>query len=250
MSYLFFQTLVGAWPLDAERAVEYMLKAAREAKQETTWTDPNAEYEDRLRAFVSAALDSDRFKASILDFVQQVDRDALPRSLAQTLLKLTAPGVPDIYRGCEVMAYTLVDPDNRRPVDYECLRDLLHKTQSLEPGQVTQSDDANLKKLWLTWTALSARSRHAEAFEGGYRPLRAEGPASDAVVAYVRGDSVCVVALRWSPQRTQGLHETFVSLPDGRWHDAITGCEISGRLAMSALPEAMPMALLEKQSDP
>jgi (1->4)-alpha-D-glucan 1-alpha-D-glucosylmutase len=248
-TYLFFQTMIGAWPLDVDRATEYMLKAAREAKRETSWLDPDAEYENRLRAFVHGALENAAFVASVEDYVRDIDRDAAPRSLAQTLIKLTAPGVPDIYQGCEVMSYTLVDPDNRRPVDYERLRALLREAQSLPSGNVVEVDDADLKKLWLTWTTLSVRTRNPEAFAGSYRDLFADGPASDAVVAYLRADSVCVVALRWSPGSTKGLENTALTLPEGRWRDAISGCEMRGRLAMSSLPRRMPLALLEKLSE-
>ena len=125
--YLLYQILVGAWPIDVERATAYMLKATREAKAHTAWTEPNEAYEEALKNFVIAGILKDRehFVADWKKFVKPLIEPGRVNSLSQALIKLTAPGVPDIYQGNELWDMSLVDPDNRRPVDYEGRRKLL-----------------------------------------------------------------------------------------------------------------------------
>ena len=116
--YLFYQTLVGAWPLPEERAQAYMEKASHEAKEYTGWTRPNPAYERALKKFVAETLRDAEFTREVAGFVTRISEAAAVNSLAQTLIKLTAPGVPDIYQGCELWDWSLVDPDNRQPVDF------------------------------------------------------------------------------------------------------------------------------------
>jgi (1->4)-alpha-D-glucan 1-alpha-D-glucosylmutase len=117
-TYLLWQTLVGAWPLSADRAVDYLRKAMREAARVTTWTDPNPDYEAASEAFVRAVLADEELNADIAEFVTDLDRPARAVSLGAKLVQLTMPGVPDVYQGGELALYTLVDPDNRAPVDF------------------------------------------------------------------------------------------------------------------------------------
>jgi (1->4)-alpha-D-glucan 1-alpha-D-glucosylmutase len=117
--YLLYQTLVGAWPLEVDRALTYMEKAIREAKVHTSWTHMNPDYEEAVRGFVTDVLSDPEFTSDLAAFVAPLVQPGRVNALAQTLLKLTAPGVPDLYQGTEVWNLSLVDPDNRRPVDYD-----------------------------------------------------------------------------------------------------------------------------------
>ncbi|MGH7607537.1 MAG: malto-oligosyltrehalose synthase, partial [Gemmatimonadales bacterium] len=147
--YVFYQTVAGAWPLDVERARAYMEKAAREAKTHTSWTAPQPEYEAALRRFVEGALADAEFSAAVDAFVRTIRDAGRVVSLAQTLLKLTAPGIPDIYEGTELWSLSLVDPDNRRPVDYALRRRLLEDAAAATAEQVCARADEGLPKLWL-----------------------------------------------------------------------------------------------------
>ncbi|MHC5537276.1 malto-oligosyltrehalose synthase, partial [Singulisphaera rosea] len=146
--YLLYQTLVGAWPIDVPRLTEYMLKAVREAKAETSWNDPVPEYEDALKDFVAALLGDAGFVADLERFVVGLVEPGRVNSLAQVLIKLTAPGVPDIYQGNELWDLSLVDPDNRRPVDYGIRRELLASLKSATAEQIMARSDEGLPKLW------------------------------------------------------------------------------------------------------
>ena len=196
--YLLYQTLVGAWPLEidtpehpglaefTERIVAYMIKASREAKVRTSWTAPDQEYEAGLERFVRRILDPQEGRAFLADLLAFQPRIALigaVNGLAQTLLKLTAPGVPDTYQGCELWDLSLVDPDNRRPVDFELRR--AFSSKRADAGALLASwRDGRIKQHVVART-LALRRRHPELFETGhYEPLEAEGALADRVVAF------------------------------------------------------------------
>jgi (1->4)-alpha-D-glucan 1-alpha-D-glucosylmutase len=202
-----FQTLVGAWPIDAERLCAYMEKALREAKRHTTWVDVDAAWEGRVMAYCRGVLELVPFRAAFDPFAERVAALGELHALRQTALKLTMPGVPDIYQGDECQALSLVDPDNRRPVDWERRRALLDQ---LREGAAPMTPDA--RKLFLVRELLALRARRPDAFAGSYAPLDA-GP--DAV-AFVRGDDV-VVAM---PVREGGLDTDALPLPRGSWRPA------------------------------
>ena len=204
--YVFYQTVLGAWPWgmetpDAEfveRIDAFMLKAVREAQVHTTWINPDEAYEAALREFVRAALDTSRpnpFLEDIATLRETIDHTGAINALAQQLLKLTAPGVPDIYQGTEVWDQSLVDPDNRRPVDYRQRARLLRGLQRRRPGRRLAADLLETKadgrvKLYLTSRALACREAHPDLFaRGDYIPLTAEGTAADHVVAFARRDA-------------------------------------------------------------
>jgi (1->4)-alpha-D-glucan 1-alpha-D-glucosylmutase len=249
--YLFYQTLVGAWPITTERVVEYMRKAAREAKRRTSWIDPNAEYEARLLGFVEAAMSDRAFLDELEAFVAPLIEPGRVNSLVQTLLKLTAPGVPDIYQGCELWDLSLVDPDNRRPVDYAARRDLLAQATQLPPAAIWRHHaDSGLPKLWLIRQALHLRKRRPELFgpAGDFRPLAVRGPASGHVIAYVRGAGAVALA----PRLVLGLRnrwaDTVVNLPPGRWFNDLTAESMSGGpTSIANLLRHFPVALLSNE---
>src|SRR5579883_1115531 len=173
IEYFLYQTLVGTWPISLERLRDYMRKAAREAKEHTAWIEPNEEYEEALEKFVAAVIQDGGFIARLEAFIAGLAPAALANSAAVTLLKLTAPGVPDIYQGSELWDLNLVDPDNRRPVDYGLRRRLLRELDGLGAEQIVARAGEGLPKLWIIREALRVRKSHPECFgaEAGYRPL-------------------------------------------------------------------------------
>jgi len=176
--YLVYQTLVGAWPIERERLDAYLEKALREGKVTSNWLDPDEEHEARVQEFAARAAEVMRGDL----FLERVAALGRRISLAQLLLKLTSPGVPDVYQGDELEALALVDPDNRRPVDWEARRRALDAILSGAPP------DGQNAKLYVTWRALSLRARHGQAFGGAYEPL----DLGDGVCAFVRGGEVLV----------------------------------------------------------
>jgi (1->4)-alpha-D-glucan 1-alpha-D-glucosylmutase len=263
--YLLYQTLVGAWPLESltetsdskdwtdfsERIESYMLKALREAKQNTSWVNRNEEYEKAVSSFVKALLDPDpenQFLKDFLPFHRRIARIGLWNSLSQTLLKLTCPGVPDIYQGNELWDFSLVDPDNRRPVDYirrrqilESIRESGDNSAPFPVARFLESPEDGRMKLHLTQRTLLFRQQHFKLFEDGeYLPLAVSGTKADHVVAFVRrlgADSLLVVTPRlvaglvndgdYPPLGAHVWGDTRISLPYGaslkKYRNVLTG---------------------------
>jgi (1->4)-alpha-D-glucan 1-alpha-D-glucosylmutase len=206
--YTIWQTVLGAWPIDADRLCAYMEKAMRERKLRTSWVEPDAAHEERVFAYCRALLELVPFREALDPFAARVAALGELHALRQTALRLTVPGVPDIYQGDELVALSLVDPDNRRPVDWERRAHLLAE---LCDGAAPMSADA--RKLFLIRALLALRARRPGAFDGGaYTPLDA-GP--DAV-AFLRGEEVAVAL----PIREGGLDLDLLALPDGAWEPA------------------------------
>jgi (1->4)-alpha-D-glucan 1-alpha-D-glucosylmutase len=207
--YLIYQTLVGAWPIEPERLEAYLEKALREAKRNTSWVEQDHDWEARVQRFAVALLDHEPFLAAFEPFCERVIEEGRRSALGQLLLKLTSPGVPDIYQGDELEALNLVDPDNRRPVDWAARRAAL---DALRGGAAPA---AETMKLHVIRTALELRSRRPAAFAGGYEPL----PAGAGVCAFLRGGDVLVVV----PVRD--WDETSIAGVAGRWRDVLGGDE-------------------------
>src|SRR5688572_21246561 len=165
--YLIFQTLVGAWPIEVERLEAYLEKALREAKRNTNWIEPDERHEQAVKAFCRALYEHRPFLSDFEPFAAEVARAGDRAALAQLLLKLTVPGVPDIYQGDELLALSLVDPDNRRRVDWARRREVL---DAVRRGAAPTDET---RKLWLIVRALTLRASRPEAFSGGYTPLAA-----------------------------------------------------------------------------
>jgi (1->4)-alpha-D-glucan 1-alpha-D-glucosylmutase len=226
--YLIYQTLVGALPFGlneksgkneseafSSRIEAYMLKAIREAKRNTSWVNPNMDYEDAVASFVKSLLDpgpKNRFLADFLPFQRQVARLGMWNSLAQTLLKLTCPGVPDTYQGNEVWDFSLVDPDNRRPVDYKIRQQAFqslrqqHGVSELEiVRRLLESPEDGRIKLHLIWKTLCFRQQHVDLFQqGDYLVLGVAGAKADRVLAFARKyqDSTALIIV---PRLVAGL---------------------------------------------
>lgn len=219
--YHFYQTLAGVWPLKnpdrseherlTERVLAYIRKALREAKINSSWINPNEPYEKAVEAFIRGVLApsaENAFLREFTEFVETIKTAGMWNSLSQTLLKITSPGVPDFYQGTEVWDFSLVDPDNRRPVDYRCRREALNGLRHLQPfdegrliEQLMENPSHGLAKLFVTSRALCFRKSNPELFaNGSYVPLRAAGERQNHVISFARilgGRSVIVVAARF-----------------------------------------------------
>jgi len=277
--YLMWQTLVGTWPIDDDRLVSYLRKAMREAKLSTSWTDPDSGYEASVISFARRATADSEVAGRIAAFVAWIAPDAAVNSLSAKLVQLTMPGVPDVYQGCELTGLALVDPDNRRPVDYERRQSMLSgplppSGAVLVPGAVPLSGAAggeagldgppgsepagvvslDAAKLLITSRALRLRREHPDWFTGDYQPISARGQAAQHLVAFCRSGQVITVATRLPRglRRSGGWRDSSLAMPAGRWRDVLAGthCPVtSGRMMLADLMESdrrgrLPVALL------
>jgi (1->4)-alpha-D-glucan 1-alpha-D-glucosylmutase len=240
--YLLYQTLVGAWPIGdqasnlpqtfAKRICEYMLKAVREAKEKTSWANQNKEYEDAVTKFVNGVLGSVEFREDFVPFQRKISHFGMVNSLSQTLIKLTAPGVPDIYQGNELWEFNLVDPDNRRAVDYELRRRVLAEfTETCDGGcdeqaafareLATNTNDGRIKA-YLIWKILNLRKQQPELFSlGEYVPLEIAGERAKHLIAFARSreaQTLIMVTPRLGAQLLGG--ETRMPCGGQVWQDS------------------------------
>jgi (1->4)-alpha-D-glucan 1-alpha-D-glucosylmutase len=249
--YLYYQTLIGAWPLSIERAQAYMLKAVREAKQQTTWVANNKEFEDALSMFIEYTLNYAPFVKELQQFVGRILDAGRVNSLAQTLLKYTVPGVPDLYQGTELWDLSLVDPDNRRPVDYALRQRLLRELKQMNgegvAARVLIRAEEGLPKMWTIHKALQLRRERPEWFgaEAEYVPIEVDGAKHDHVIAYLRGDAVATIVPRLVLMLGGAWRDTVVMLPEGRWRNRLTGVNVEGgTISVKSLLKDFPVALL------
>jgi len=240
--YLLYQTLVGCWPIASDRLQEYALKAARESKEHTSWTSPDEEFESSLTQFVEGMMSDGEFLTAAASFIEPLIPQGRVLSLAQMLIHLTAPGVPDIYQGDEVWNLTLVDPDNRRPVDFGCRRRRLAQLENADLSQIVSSADEGLPKLFVIANALKLRPGL-----GHYAPLAVAGQNGDRAIAFARGEVAVVAPLSPVPHAEWG--DTSVVFPSIGWKNVLTGERISDSQALlSTLFEKFPVALLVRDS--
>jgi (1->4)-alpha-D-glucan 1-alpha-D-glucosylmutase len=235
-----WQNLFGVWPEDGgadatlrERLHSYAGKAIREAGLRTSWTQPDRDFEKSVHDWLDAVLDGPT-AAELSGLVAQLLPHAHNDALGQKMLALTVPGVPDIYQGTELWEDSLVDPDNRRAVDFNALRSALQRGEH--------------PKLRVARAALVARRDRPRTFlTGGYRPMLAAGPAADHLLAFLRGDDVLVAVTRWSVRLSEtGWGATTITLPQGTWVDRITGRRHEGTAAATELFADLPVTLLER----
>lgn len=271
--YLFYQNVLGAWPLDgnfdafADRLVDYMMKAIREAKRYTSWTNQNTEYEEGVEAFVRAMLADEAFTRDMTALHERISTYGAQNGLSQTLVKFTAPGVPDTYQGSEVWNQSLVDPDNRRPVEYARLEAL---TKRLDDGQgdrlglarrLLETYDDGGVKLLVSHAALNARKEHPELFtEGDYVPL----DGGEHVIAFARAlkkEAAVILAPRFTLTLTKGQapwalgeawgERTVATPTSGTYVNLLTGEEHTvGRgktLKLADVFATFPLGLLVKR---
>jgi (1->4)-alpha-D-glucan 1-alpha-D-glucosylmutase len=257
--YLFLQTAVGAWPAEpdfapadfARRVREYLHKALHEAKENTSWVNPDAEYDAAVGRFVDAAMDPARmphFLADVQRFVAGIADAGYRNGLSQTVIRCTAPGVSDTYQGTELWNLSLVDPDNRRPVDYACRAKLLaalDERAAADPAglclELTSDLPSGRAKLYVVSRLLRLRRERPAAFAGDYVPL----PVDERVFAFVRGGQVVTVAPRLTA--TGGdWGEAAVPLPPGDWRDVFTGRTHASPVPVGELLALFPVAVLVK----
>jgi (1->4)-alpha-D-glucan 1-alpha-D-glucosylmutase len=287
--YLLYETLVGLWPLNSlqpagyvefiQRVQRYMEKALKEAKLHTSWINPNESYDRAVSSFVARILeapDSNEFLQDFRTFITPIARAGILNSLSQVLLKIASPGVPDFYQGCEAWNFSLVDPDNRRPVDFRRFQDELSSLQHSAPNepqnlvvQLLQKAEDGRIKLYLTNRALEYRRSHRELFATGrYYPLEASGTRKAHLVAFARkqsGHSVLAIAARFflklSPGEltipSQAWADTFLTLPKSVQADCFRNVltdqtvRITRHKGKALIPAAeifslgLPVALLE-----
>lgn len=282
--YLIYQTLVGAWPLTEERLLQYLEKAGREAKQDTSWTEPNPEYEAAVAGFARALLNDPSFISELEALVERVKEPGWINSLAQALLKMTAPGIPDLYQGTELWDRSLVDPDNRQAVDYARRRAMISALEGdVSPETVWAGVEDGLPKLWVIRQTLGLRRAYPEWFgpQAAYIPLRdtmaeelavqnqqavavtgggdrppgseeadragglEENLGDEPVVAYLRGDQVLVAVPRLTLRYQERWGEFALNIPPGRWRNIFTQEEFTGGpAALDQLWRRFPVALL------
>jgi len=248
--WYYYQTLLGAWPLSEDRAIAHMEKAAREAKVHTSWTKNNQEFEQAMRDFVHATLADHNFVTEIEQMMAAMAPPAASNSLAQTLLKYTAPGVPDLYQGAELWDYRLVDPDNRSDVDFALRARLLREVAGMTVEAVMARMAEGLPKLWTIAKALAVRKQLPQCFNemGSYSPLLAQGACREHVAAYTRGDAVAAIVPRLPTRVRDGWNGTTLTLPQARWRNVLTGeCVAGGEQALDALLKKFPVALLVRE---
>ncbi|MFZ1175646.1 MAG: malto-oligosyltrehalose synthase [Mycobacterium sp.] len=238
-----WQNIFGVWPVSGEVSDElrdrlhgYTEKAIREAAWHTSWNDPDTAFEDAVHRWLDAVLDGP-VAGQLTELVAHLNPHAASDALGQKLLALTVPGVSDIYQGTELWDDSLVDPDNRRPVDYAARRAAL--------------DALEHPKIRVVTTALRVRRSHPDSFlHGDYVPVLATGEASDHVVAFRRGDDILVAVTRWTVRLAEnGWGNTVVPLPDGSWTDTLTGAIASGPASAAELFADMPVVLLARHHD-
>jgi len=247
--YLVWQTLIGAWPLDAARLTAYLEKATREAKVHTSWTSPDEDYDASVRRFAEQVLADELLASGVAAFVDKLAPFARANVLGQKLLQLTMPGIPDVYQGTEFVDLSLVDPDNRRSVDYVARRTLLARLDDAASPAVAaaqEADPVNAEKLLVTSRALRLRREHPEWFlaQASYVALET---SSEHAVAFVRSDEVVTVVSRLTValERSGGWGAASVMLPGGRWRDVLTGAShTGGPVRCGDLLAALPVALL------
>ena len=287
--YLLYQTLIGAWVPEAEtpgglqqfreRIAAYMLKATREAKAHTSWSDPESGYEEATRLFVDRLLThSDPFLDDFMLFYRKVTLFGLFNSLSQLVLKMTSPGVPDFYQGTELWDHNLVDPDNRRPVDYRARQRLLSELRERFPGEsqdmtgllrgLLRNYQSGQIKLYLIWKTLELRRRQHLLFkQGDYLPIYASGAKQDYVCAFARsgpGGAVITVATRLAVGLTNGAEraalepevwqDTLLPIPEAaraqRYRDVLTQRMIHlgnrNELPVRDVLDLLPVAVLER----
>ncbi|MGH3825137.1 MAG: malto-oligosyltrehalose synthase, partial [Pseudonocardiaceae bacterium] len=241
LGHLLWQTLVGAWPLPPDRLHAYLEKAIREARTRTSWTDPDKPFETAMHALADAALGDPALRAAVATATARIIPPGRSNSLSAVLLQLAMPGVPDTYQGGELWDLSLVDPDNRRPVDFTARADLLAR---LDQGWRPDVDDSGAAKLLVVSRALRTRRDHPEKFTG-YTPLRAVGPAASHAIAFARHEVVAVATrLPVGLSTRDGWGDTTLALPEGRWADAFTGVPVPSAVRLADLLARYPVALL------
>jgi (1->4)-alpha-D-glucan 1-alpha-D-glucosylmutase len=244
---LLWQAVLGAWPASRERLHAYAEKAMREAGDGTTWTLPDAAYEDAVHAAVDAAFDDSEVRAVLVEVLAAVAGPGWSNAVSAKAIAMTMPGVPDVYQGSELWEQSLVDPDNRRPVDFGVRREVLARILGGErPVLTPHADDPGHAKLLVTQAALTLRRSQPHRFTT-YAPVAARGEGSHHVLAFDRGGALTVATRLPVSLAERGWGDTVLPLPDGEWADLLTGREYAGEARLHQLLADLPVALLIRE---
>lgn len=250
LDHLLWQALIGIGgprPGTRQRMRDYALKAMREAAVRTSWARPDERFEAAALALVDAAYDDPAVREPLARFAARIEPHATSNLLAQKLIQLAMPGVPDVYQGSELSDDSLVDPDNRRPVDFAARAALLRR---LDGAGGPPPGDIDAAKLWLVSRVLRARRDRPDRFVG-YAPLQARGPAAEHAVAFDRGGAIAIgTRLPAGLSGAGGWRDAALRLPDGTWSDALTGARWAGEVQIAAVLSAFPAALLLREDPP
>ena len=244
-AHLLWQTALAAWPINAERLAATALKSVREAKLHTSWTEPDAAYERSVERLARAIPETPALAAAVAAFADRIARYARANTLSAALLHLTMPGVPDVYQGSEEPLRTLVDPDNRHPVD---LAGTAARLDSADAAAAAAAEPLRFEKLHLTATALRLRRARPATFAGAYTPLAAD----PHLLAFRRGEDVISVATRlpYALEQRGGWTTETLDLPDGSWTDALSTRDgWHGPVRIADLLAHLPVALLTRDAD-
>ena len=277
-AYLYFQHLVALWvgatPGElADRLAPFMEKAVREGKERSSWINPDTAYEEVLLAFARRTALDPEVGEIVAPLAATVAATGFDAGMAQLVLKLTTPGIPDIYQGTELLDLSLVDPDNRRQVDFAGRSTIMNELEDLlthpEPERVAAllAERSGEAKLYLTARLLRLRRAHPEPFAGGYRPLEPEGDAAAHLLAFARhpaepegdddagrGAETIVLVTRFPAtlEREGGWRDTRLPLPDelhgGGWRDEISGADVAGDAELKPGDLPLPVALLQRRA--
>jgi (1->4)-alpha-D-glucan 1-alpha-D-glucosylmutase len=238
-----WQNMFGVWPTEGTvtddlrtRLHAYAEKAIREAAVHTTWNEPNTDFEHKVHTWIDDIIDGP-IATELTTTLARLDEHARSDSLGQKLIQLTAPGIPDVYQGTELWDDSLVDPDNRRPVDFAARLAALS----------ARSDD----KIRVVAEALRLRRDKPDVFVGGdYRPLLAEGDAAAHLVAFARGSDVVAAVTRHPVRLAEtGWGDTSLALPDGTWRNRLGAGRLRGKVSLAELFVDLPVALMERVND-
>jgi (1->4)-alpha-D-glucan 1-alpha-D-glucosylmutase len=245
LAHLIWQAAVGAWPISRERLQAYAVKAARESGAGTDWLHPDERFETQLSEMVDKIYDDQALHREVSDFAASITAPGRSNALGQKLVQLTMPGVPDVYQGTELWDHSLVDPDNRRPVDFPHRRALLAR---IDDGWLPPVDDSGAAKLLVTSRTMRLRRQRPELFSS-YQPVFAEGRVGEHVLAFDRGGVVAVATrLPVGLSRHGGWGDTTLSLDGHSWTEVFTNTSYGGnRLTVAELLHAYPVALLVKE---
>lgn len=263
--YLFLQVLAALWEANppeelTDRLCQYMLKASRESKRNTSWTNPDEAYEKSLDDFVRGVLSEPRTAKAIAPLATALAEHGFYNSISQVVLKLTNPGVPDLYQGCELLDLSLVDPDNRRPVDYPLRQRMLNELQPLlrkpDGGAIRELVESYSEraKLYVTAQLLRLRGEQPELFQnGGYQPLELAGQGAEQWIAYARqhDQGAIVVVVSRFPANSSNRGEATIALPaklqPQQWCEVLSGTTIAGSESFDLQNLPLPWGVLQKR---
>jgi (1->4)-alpha-D-glucan 1-alpha-D-glucosylmutase len=249
--YLAIQTAVGAWPIAADRLGAFSVKAAREAAERTTWTDPDDAYESALEQLAVTLVEDVRCATLLAAFANEIGGAGRANALAALTIRVVMPGVPDIYQGCETWNDGLVDPDNRRPPDFDLLRMQVEGADGADASAAWADAASGSIKTIVLRRLLALRGRREDAFgpASSCSPVVVEGPAADRVISFARGGDVVAAVSRWNARGPLGEDEAVVDVGAGLWSDVLTGRthRIDTPVQAAVLFATLPVAVLERR---